>query len=669
LEIMRTTNRFLGLKRTSSIITGAALVALAPAAASAMDPFVDSSDRLNNQNSRSGAPMAVADMNGDGLDDIVRMDDNRFLEIEYQQADGSFTISETIDTMQDSWSLAIADVDGNGYNDIFTGDAFNIKSIYMANEDGTAYTETPLSGPGIFVQCSSFADINNDGNLDFFVCHDTGKSLVYHGDGTGLLERTYESLDPVSTVPSDNSGNYGNVWADYDLDGDVDFYLSKCRQGNNNPNSGERLNQLFENDGNGNYTDVADARGLRPGGQTWASDFADIDNDGDLDAFILNHNYVEGDAPSHLYTNDGNNDFTAVTDAAEIRTALDEVGLGIQTIFADFDNDGYQDLLISSGNGDHQFLFNDGDGTFTLDNSVLPVGNRTMQSFAIGDLNNDGSLDIVAGFGAGFNSPTGNPDRLLINPGSDNNWLKVHLRGVESNLSAVGAVIQITGEWGTQTREIRAGESYGISHSLTEHFGLGTVETVEQVVITWPSGQVDTIDMVDANQTIDVSEGCAVEFFLDADEDGYGDPGTGVASCLKPEDRVTDGTDCDDSDPGNFPGNVETCDGLDNNCDGTADEGLEDCGGGGTSTGGESESDSDAQTTGPDSDSGSDSNGTTGTVDPTAGSDTDTEGDTEDSGSATGGGGGCSVDAPSSDAFFLLMLLGFGAPLARRKRG
>jgi len=660
---MHTPKRVLGLKRTLSLLAGAALVALVPSSASAMDPFVDSSELLNNQNSRSGAPMAVADMNGDGLDDIVHVSATRYVEIEYQQPDGSFTVSPEIDTMLMSWSISVADLDANGYNDFFVGDSNSWKAIYMANDDGSAYNRQDLSGPGIFVQCSSFADINNDGDLDFFVCADTSKSLVYHGDGTGALSMTYETLDPISTVPSDNSGNYGNVWSDFDLDGDIDLYISKCRQGVNNPNSGERLNSLFQNNGDGTYSEVAEAVGLLPRGQTWASDFGDIDNDGDLDAFVLNHDYVEGDAPSHLYENDGDNNFTAITEEAGIRAALDDVGLGIQTYFGDFDNDGWLDLLISSGNGDHQVLFNDGDGTFTLDNSVLPVGNRTMQSFAIGDLNNDGSLDIMGGFGSGFNSPTGNPDRLLLNPATDgNNWLKVHLTGVESNLSAVGAVVQISGSWGTQTREIRAGESYGISHSLTEHFGLGTDAMVESVTITWPSGTVDVIDDVDVNQTIDVSEGCSVEFFEDADGDGYGDPATGQATCIKPKDRVTDGTDCDDDDPTSFPGNVETCDGVDNNCNDEVDEGVCDEG---SSSGGESDSAGD--TSGGESDSAGE---TTGPVDPSDGSATagDTEGDTDDSAGQSGGGGGCAVTTPSTDATFLLMLLGIGAPLVRRRK-
>lgn len=659
---MRTLKPILGLKHLPSVLAGAALVALAPASAMAMEPFVQSSELMNNQSSNSGAPMGVADMNSDGLDDIVHLDSTRYIEIEYQQADGSFEALKPIDTMMGSWSMAIADLDGNGYNDIFVGDAFNVQRIYLANEDGTAYTPTDLNGTGIFVQCSSFADINNDGDLDVFVCADTSKSLVYNGDGTGALSMTYENLDPESTVPSDNSGNYGNVWSDYDLDGDIDLYISKCRQGNNNPNSGERLNLLFENDGEGNYTDVAEARGLRPGGQTWASDFADIDNDGDMDAFVLNHTYTEGDAPSHLYENDGSGNFTEVTEAAGMRVGLDDVGLGIQTIFADFDNDAYVDLLISSGNGDHQVFFNDGDGTFTLDNSVLDqVGNRTMQSFGVGDLNNDGSLDILAGFGASFNQPTGNPDLLLLNPADDgNNWLKVNLTGVDSNRSAVGAVIQITGAWGTQTREIRAGESYGVSHSLIEHFGLGTEDSVESLTVRWPSGHVDTLDTLDINTTVDISE-CdgGVETFIDADNDGYGDPATAEIGCEAPKGRVLDNSDCNDEDESINPDAEEVCDEVDNNCDDEVDEAS--CGG--SSSGDESESSSGPATT--------DSDSTTGPVDPTTAGSSGASGtdDTDDSAGADGDGGGCSVSTPSTDATFLLMLLGFGvAPLARRRK-
>ena len=186
------------------------------------------------------------------------------------------------------------------------------------------------------------------------------------------------------------------------------------------------------------------------------------------------------------------------------------------------------------------------------------------------------------------------------------------------------------------------------------------------MTITWPSGTVDTIDEITGNQTVNISEGCQTEFFTDADGDGFGDPDTGEAACIAPEGSVEDGTDCDDDNENNFPDNPEVCDGEDNNCDGEADEGLEDCDAGSSSGGDDSNSDTDG-----DSDSDgptTDSDSTTGPVDPTSDSDSDTEGDTDDSAGASGGGGGCAVATPTTDAAFLLMLLGMGAPLVRRRK-
>ncbi|MEZ5022758.1 MAG: VCBS repeat-containing protein [Chitinophagales bacterium] len=78
----------------------------------------------------------------------------------------------------------------------------------------------------------------------------------------------------------------------YDSDGDIDMYLSKCRLGVDDTLDGRRVNQLWENDGNNNYTDVAVAKGIVPYGQSWSTDFADIDNDGDWDAFVINHDKI-----------------------------------------------------------------------------------------------------------------------------------------------------------------------------------------------------------------------------------------------------------------------------------------------------------------------------------------------------------------------------------------
>ena len=168
----------------------------------------------------------------------------------------------------------------------------------------------------------------------------------------------------------------------------------------------------------------------------------------------------------------------------------------------------------------------------------------------------------------------------------------------------------------------------------------------------------------DSDQTIDVSEGCATEFFADQDGDGFGDPSTGVVACIPPKGFVPDNTDCTDDDENNFPGNLEVCDGVDNDCNDEVDE-VEECVDGssssGNASGGEESSGGD-----PTSDSGT----TTGPVDPTTADTTDgEETDTDDGAGASGGGGGCAVSNPSNGAAFLLMLLGLGvAPLARRRK-
>ncbi len=642
-------------KRTSFWLLGLA-TAMVPSAAQALDPFTNASDLLNNPSLASGVALGIADMNSDGLDDIVRLDDSDILEIEYQQPDGSFTHYYYGDLPGNAWGLAIGDIDRNGYPDIFVGGAYDGLKILRANDSGDGFDLTVMNSPSVFTQCVNFADIDANGTLDLFVCHDDGLSAPLNNDGNGVFTYDTGLINPVSTVPSDNSGNYGTVWTDYDSDGDLDLYIAKCRLFVNNPMDGRRLNLLFENDGNGNYTDVAEAVGLRPGAQSWVMDFGDIDNDGDMDGFLVNHDML-----SQLYENQGpgagQGTFVDITTAAGMNADLAAIDLGIQAHFEDFDNDTFLDLLVTGREGEHRLFINNGDLTFTAETNPFPTDGRGIQSAVIGDLDADGFPDVVAGFATGFNNPsTNNPDRLFLNPGNDNNWLDVRLTGVESNESAVGARVELHGEWGVMIREVRAGEGYGITNSLTRHFGLGTAETIDSVVVRWPSGHVDTSDNPAVlNQTVHIIEGCGDQWYADTDGDGYGDPRSVLSACLPPQGHVADASDCDDTDATAFPGNEEVCDGVDNNCDGEVDEGFDACEGA--------------------SSGGADSTGAT-TVDPSAGPDTgnptngleESSGDSSGSGGANDDGGGCGCRTTGSREGTGLMLLGFGLLLGARRR-
>jgi hypothetical protein len=470
-----------------------ALLLVAPYYVFAQISFTNQSFYLTDPTAKSGAPIAIADMNGDTLHDIVRLRDRRHVQIQYQPPtpNTTFTSLDVISLNGSSWGVCIADVDGDGYNDIFTGGAYNGLKLLKAENDGTSYDLTTFTMPPTFLQTANFADIDNDGHIDIFACHDDGLSVPFRNDGSGNFTADYSLINTASTVPSDNSGNYGSVWVDYDNDGDLDLYLSKCRLGVTDPLDGRRLNLLFQNDGNGNFVDVAEAAGVQPLGQSWSSDFSDIDNDGDLDLFVINH-----DIESTLYENLGDGTFQKITPLSGLTPDLATAGTGIQTIFEDFDNDGYEDLLFTSTGSNHCLFKNNGDKTFTKVPNAFPVvGGQRIHSAAVGDLNNDGFIDIYAGFGVGYNgtNPGNLADQLFINTGNDNNYVDVSLKGTSSNPNGIGARVELYGSFGKQIRDIKSGESYGIMNAMTAHFGIGTATTVDKIVVLWPSGAIDEL--------------------------------------------------------------------------------------------------------------------------------------------------------------------------------
>lgn len=425
----------------------------------------------------SGVCIGVADMNGDGLDDIIRLDSAIYLSVEYQNSGGSFGnhyIGKV--SIAPQWSLCVADVDQNGFNDILVGGTFDSLKLFKANVDGTSYarSELPYSDT-LFIQGTNFMDINGDGWVDVFAGNDDGDNSKYENDGTGNFA-VNNALINTQTIPvSDNSGNYGSVWTDYDNDGDHDLYISKCRSGVTDPTDPRRINMLLQNDGNNNFTEVAASAGLASGDQSWSADFGDIDNDGDLDAFVINHYTL-----STLFENNGDGTFTDITSSSGLAPHLNFYG--IQVLFRDFDNDGFVDLFLT-GKEDRIF-FNNGDRTFTTATDPFPGGH--IESAAIGDLNHDGFLDIYAGYAEFFTTPSETPDTLFLNNGNEHHFFAITLKGIHSNINAIGARIELYGAWGKQIREVRGGESYGIMNTFTQHFGLGNETQIDSVVIRWP---------------------------------------------------------------------------------------------------------------------------------------------------------------------------------------
>lgn len=417
----------------------------------------------------------AADMNGDLLDDYVRVD-NGGVGIDYQNPDGTFTSQFYSMSISEppTWSVAAGDLDGDGFLDLVLGNGNRVSFLWSNSTDGvniTSFTEDHSDDTYIFSQRSNVVDIDNDGDLDAFVCHDVDESHPYRNDGSRNLV-----LDQSLIQTLDRPGNYASLWVDYDNDGDVDMFLTKCRGGASagDPN---RDNAMYTNNGDGTFTENALDIGMRDNAQSWSTVFQDFDNDGDFDAFIVNHT-----DQNRFMQNDGNGNYVDIIGS----TGINPNDLGAwENQAADFNNDGFVDILSELS---RELYLNNGDGTFTGFDLPFDEG-------GIGDFNNDGFLDVVR-----------NND-LWINSGNSNNYLKVVLKGVESNIQGMGARIEIYGDWGIQIREVRSGQGFSHMSSSTAHFGLGTAGSIDKIIIKWPSGQTDQYLNPDINVTQVYTEG------------------------------------------------------------------------------------------------------------------------------------------------------------------
>ena len=455
--------------------------------------------------STSGSERGLVDMNNDKLDDLVSIQ-NTSINIHYQLEEGGFnpvSIETTYADNSPSWSMAAGDFDRNGYNDLLYGGGNGV-TFMQANADGTAYTEIS-GGEYVFSQRSNFVDINNDGHLDAFVCHDVQPTVYYINDGNGVLEFFQGPNDEgissgIGGVAYDlapypgvqEGGNYGSVWIDYDNDRDIDMFIAKCRGGSVQ----WKNNELWRNNGDGTFSNVADVsgyyQGFYPDGghsnesnlgdpvQTWSSAWGDFNNDGFMDVYVGAS--ATGDGAHKLMKNNGDGTFTDVTSGS----GAEEAPWGIENNSADVDNDGYIDILTNGG-----VLLNNGDLTFSLYTANTPGPG------AIGDANNDGFIDVFNG------------TNLYLQEGNNgNNWLKIATHGVTSNINGIGARIEINSPGiGTQIRDVMSGTGFRFMSSLNTHFGLGSDSSVNSITVYWPSGIVDVVNNPETNTTIHVAEG------------------------------------------------------------------------------------------------------------------------------------------------------------------
>ena len=441
------------------------------------------------------------DFNGDHLQDILITNgktggENNLLYL--NDGGGNFSLYE--DTMihdgAPSDGATCADYNNDGFIDAYVANWYNVSNLLYQNANAPAFDQIgsgAIATDNGYSETASWGDYDQDGYVDLYVTNSAGskKNFLYRNLGDGSFEKILTGA-PVTDAYLSRCVN----WVDYDGDGDQDLFV--CNESN-------VKNNLYQNDGNGAFTKILTGPLVADNLSSMSSSWADYDNDGDFDVFIAN--YEQG---NQLFSNDGLGNFTLTPGIWDL-----EVGCSFSSSFGDYDNDGFLDLFITNGfcsPNIPNFLYrNLGNGTFekiTTEQMAIDLGNS--YGCAWGDVQNDGFLDLIV---ANWQQEAQGND-FYKNLGNGNGWVEIELEGVISNKSAIGAVVRclatINGQSVWQTREISAQTGYCSQNSLVAHFGLGDATQIDNLEIRWPSGIEQLFVNLPVNTFYSVIEGLSI---------------------------------------------------------------------------------------------------------------------------------------------------------------
>lgn len=508
----------------------------------------------------NGSGVAFLDYDNDGWIDILLPNGTRLegfpkgkeptLKLYRNERNGRFIdITTKAGLRHVGWASAICagDYDNDGYEDFYLT-YWGQNALYRNNGNGTFTDNTEkssLSTRGTrWGSGCTFVDYDRDGKLDLFVANylkfnletapepgkgahctwkgmpvncgpkglPTDTNLLYHNKGDG----TFADVSDKSGIAK-VAGRYSMtaITTDFNNDGWPDIYVA-CDS---------TASTLYRNNRDGTFTDVSLETGTayNEDGQAQAGmgvAIGDYNGDGFLDIFKT---HFADDLPI-LYKNGGREFFEDASRAAGFdHTRYVEWGTG----FADFDNDGWPDILIVTGNvyPEIEKLFKEyphrsprlvyqnlGNGHFkevTTQSGPGVLTAKSSRGSAFGDYDNDGDVDVLV-------MNMNEPPSLLRNEyidkqkGGKNNWLKVKLIGTNSNRSAIAARVQVKGGPHLQTQEVTSQSSYYSHNDLRLHFGLGPAAKAVQIEIRWPSGESETVKDVALNQIVTIKEGSGV---------------------------------------------------------------------------------------------------------------------------------------------------------------
>ena len=370
------------------------------------------------------------------------------------------------------------DFDNDGFLDVFL---YSHRTV-MRNEAGKSFKEVESMIPPLPMTVTlgaAWGDFNGDSFLDLYVGGYEGPG--YQQDVI-LLSEGGKKFTIAWQQDEDVDPSRGITAADFDEDGDLDIYVSNYRL---------EQNQLWRNDGGGNFTNAGQTHGVAGTDDGWTysyghtigSAWGDLDNDGHLDLFVGNfsHAAAHQDRPQFLKNLGPKGKFHFEDKSAGAGLAWVE-SFASPTL-GDYDNDGFLDLFFTAVySGNSSVLYrNNGDWTFTNVTAASGLGTLLGYPAAWADFDNDGDLDL---FTCG---------KLFGNRGNDNHWLKVRLEGGGNvNRTAIGAQVRIRLGERVLTRQVESAVGEGNQNDLTLHFGLGKHDAPVKLEITWPGGSKQT---------------------------------------------------------------------------------------------------------------------------------------------------------------------------------
>jgi hypothetical protein len=439
------------------------------------------------------------------------------------------------------WGMGVctADVDGDGWEDVYVT-ALNGNHLYMNNRNGTFTDATDRAGlrVGGWSAGCGFGDYDHDGRLDLFVsryvkidlahlpefgrdktceyrgvpvqCGPRGlpgeTDFLFHNDGGGR----FSDVSQKAGV-SDPRGYFGLgvAWFDANADGWPDLYVAN----DSTPNF------LYINQKNGTFKEMAFPLGVavsEDGAEQGSMGVAvaDYDHTGRFSLFVTNFS----EEYNNLYRNDGDHFTDASFRSRTAPSSLPFVGWG--DAFLDYDNDGWADIIVVNGHvypqldkvklgasaGYRQrklFYRNRRDGTF--DEIAAQFGDVMMQErvsrgLAIGDIDNDGRIDVA------INDLDGAPQLLHNEIAPAGNWIIVKLQGKAPNTDAIGAIVTVTSGGVTQNALVQSGTSYISQNDMRQHFGVGAATAIDTIEVTWPDGTATRQSQVKPNQIVTIRQ-------------------------------------------------------------------------------------------------------------------------------------------------------------------